>query len=121
MCDERRLAPCGIDCSGCPIRVAAGDAKAAEGLAREWRNSFAPDAEPSWFRCQGCWGDRSVRWSDDCRIFACCVEQRGLSSCHECPDFPCGELLEWAEAYDNHGEAMGRLRRMREGADGRKS
>ncbi len=111
MDDNAMLAPCGIDCSECEIFVAARDPAAAEHLAEQWR-SWNPKAEASWFRCQGCRGDRSVRWTEDCAI-AACAEEKGIRFCSECGEFPCKRLEDWAAAYPHHQKAFDRLVEMR--------
>ena len=90
-CDSM-IAPCGIDCSQCEIFKAANDPQLAEETAKRWCESWQPKADASWFVCRGCRVDRSLCWTDDCRIYACCVEERGLDSCSICGDFPCEEL-----------------------------
>ncbi len=109
------IAPCGIDCSACEIYKAAHDPKLAEEVAKQWRESWQPKADASWFVCKGCRGDRSLCWSGDCKIHACCVEQHGLDSCSACDDFPCEELQKWASEYPHHGAAFERLNEMRRG------
>lgn len=108
-----RLAPCGIDCSTCDIFQAARDPAFAQRLAETLSAGGASHAEASWFQCKGCWGDRSVCWSDDCAIYRCCVEERHLASCSECADFPCTELQTWAGEYTNHRAAYARLKELR--------
>ena len=79
----------------------------------DWRATWQPKAEAGWFRCQGCRGDRSVCWSEDCGLYACCVETKKLEFCSQCDDFPCGELTKWAADYAHHVPALERLKAMR--------
>ena len=111
---ESMIAPCGMDCAQCPIFIAARDPVAAERLAQAWHSSGHPDAKPSWFRCQGCRGDRSVRWSEPCGISQCCVDDKDLDFCYECNEFPCERLEEWAAAHEHHRPALDRLKEMKE-------
>ena len=99
-------APCGIDCGQCSIYLAAQDPGAAERLAEAWRAGGNARASADWFRCQGCRGDRAECWSEDCAIAACCGEERGLTLCSECGDFPCERLVKWGEEYPHHRQAM---------------
>lgn len=107
------MAPCGIICGDCDIFHAAQDAVAAERLAEGWRAGGLPNAKAEWFRCQGCRGDRTLLWTEDCRIRACCMGERGLASCAECADFPCQPYLEWAGQGEGHAAAFERLRQLR--------
>ena len=110
---DSMIAPCGIDCSECEILRAANDPQLAEETAKRWRETWQPKADASWFVCQGCRGDRAKCWTDDCKIYACCVEERGLDSCSVCGSFPCEELQKWAAESSNHRTAFERLKEMR--------
>jgi hypothetical protein len=68
--------------------------------------------------CPGCHGDRTAHWSPDCWILQCCVDQKGLRHCSECPDFPCERLVAWSESDDWYSRAFARLRRMHSRAAG---
>ncbi len=111
------LAPCGLDCAACAIFQAARDPAAAGELAAKWRQNGFPNAEPGWFRCEGCHGDHALRWSEDCRIALCCEERR-LASCSECPEFLCPPLQAWASKGEHHRDALARLYALRGGAGG---
>jgi len=102
-------APCGLDCAQCSIYL-----RTEEELAY-WRDR---GIDPEKIRCDGCRAPRSgCRWSPDCAIFACCVEQQGLLYCSDCSEFPCAELEAWADAYSHHRAAMQNLWRMRREKD----
>ena len=103
---------CGIDCDACSIHLAAQDPEAAERLAAAWRAAGTPNAEVGWFKCQGCRGERSVCWSDDCKLFACCAD-KGLNNCGQCDAFPCEAYLAWIGPYPHHQAAYARLRALR--------
>jgi len=111
MPDDVMLAPCGIMCNDCAIYKAAQDPAEAARLAEAWRANGVTKAQPEWFRCQGCRGDRALRWSEDCRIAPCC-EEKGLQHCGQCGDFPCTPYLKWAEAPEHHKQAFERLRKL---------
>ncbi|HUU53878.1 MAG TPA: DUF3795 domain-containing protein [Armatimonadota bacterium] len=116
MKNEAMMAPCGLGCSECAIHLAANDPAEADRLAEAWRDQGHQRADASWFRCQGCRGDRSVRWCEDCRIAECCVDERSLNLCSECDEFPCAQLQEWAGTAQHHMEGFARLKRLKEGA-----
>ena len=111
---DSMIAPCGIDCSKCSIFIAANDPEAAKRLAEEWRAGIQKDAKPEWFKCQGCRGDRSLRWSPDCELEECCTVEKGLKLCSECDEFPCPLLREWAAQYDHHREGLDYLKTLRQ-------
>lgn len=109
------VAPCGTVCTECAIYRAAQDPKAAECLAREWRAGGLPNARADWFRCQGCHGDPACLWTEDCRIRRCCVEEKRLTDCSHCEQFPCQTILGFeADGEVHHRAAVANLRRMRE-------
>ncbi len=107
------MAPCGIICGDCDIFQAAQDPAEAVRLAEGWRAAGFQEAVPEWFRCRGCRADRALCWTDDCGIYACCVEERGLDNCAQCADFPCQPYTEWAAQGAHHADAAERLRLMR--------
>ena len=121
---EEPIAVCGIDCANCGILKASfGDAEAAEQLAGWWKSEGwmsedegAAEVLERGPHCLGCRGDRSTHWSADCWILKCCVDDKGLGSCHECGEFACEQLLEWAAQNDQYTSALNRLRRMKESA-----
>ncbi len=106
-------APCGIDCTTCSIYQAANDPAKAACLAEEWKKTWLPDVTPEWFVCQGCRADRSLCWSGDCSIHACCVEQKGLDLCSQCDEFPCAKIEEWGAKPAHHVAAFEWLKSMR--------
>jgi hypothetical protein len=114
MTNDTMRAPCGIDCAACAIHIAAQDPVAAEKLAEEWCAGGMEKAEAGWFVCRGCRGDRSLCWCDDCGIYACAVEQRGLDFCSQCGEFPCRTYLDWIGPAPHHQAAFEWLKTMRE-------
>ena len=94
---EPMIAVCGLDCANeCGIYRCPHDPELADEHARSFRENGFPDAEPGWFHCGGCRGDRSQHWSADCTILNCCVGTRHLQSCSQCGEFPCHNLEAWA-------------------------
>jgi hypothetical protein len=118
---EEMIAVCGLDCVQCALRGASlGDRDAAERLVGWWRSMAwleedegADEVIARGPHCLGCRGDRSTHWSPDCWILKCCVDERGLDSCHLCGLFPCEQLVEWAKDNDGYSAALDRLRGLR--------
>ncbi len=111
------IAACGIDCGTCDIRLVTTDAGAAERIVAWFRragwlkeNEGVAEIVQRAMHCNGCRGDMSVQWSSDCTIRSCCVQEKGLQLCSECPSFPCARLDEWARDDAGHQEALERLR-----------
>jgi hypothetical protein len=107
---EAMLAACGLDCRSCDIRQAPSDPELAEGIARWFREHVDTKAEPSWFHCSGCLGDRADHWSPDCWILLCCVDDKGLLTCAQCEVFPFGRLVEWSTQSKKYTQSLNRLR-----------
>lgn len=107
------IAVCGIDCATCGIRLAPDNPEIAERLVKSFQeNGLIPHAEPSIFHCDGCRGDRSKHWSENCWILKCCVDDKGLEYCSQCRDFPCNELAEWSAQNERYQKAFNRLKDM---------
>ena len=120
--EERIIAVCGLELHW---------VSPAPGIAR--RQGSSPDAGRWWHaegwleegegvdevlargpHCLGCRGDRSKHWSANCWILQCCVDEKGLASCHACDAFPCERLVEWSKESPEYAEALNRLQSMRE-------
>lgn len=123
---EKRMpmAPCGIDCNACALYRAAFDAESAASLV-PWfisRGWIAPDgggaevAAKAPF-CLGCLGECGVRWSGDCEIKVCCVDEKKLTNCGECPNFECEKLERWGREAPHHARAVESLAELRKSRD----
>ena len=111
-----QMAPCGLLCDDCDLYRAAFSEEAAATLvswfkARGWigRDDGVTEVMAKAPFCYGCYGDRSVQWSDDCEIRACCVDRKELPHCAQCPEFSCKSLLDWAHNGELHALALKRL------------
>jgi hypothetical protein len=126
MMSEKMVAVCGLDCGGCDIyKASLGDVEAAQNLAGWWKgmgwlkeDEGAEEVLARGPHCLGCRGDRCKHWSAECPFLTCCVDQKGLTSCHECDDFVCERLEEWVRNPPpgqgaKYEEALDRLRAMR--------
>lgn len=107
MSEERRwfLTPCGLDCFNCSIRLRTDEE------LNYWRSR---NVDTDKIRCDGCRSDRGGHhWSPQCRILQCCVYDKKLEFCAECPEFPCSSIETWGRAYDHHAKAVERLKEMK--------
>lgn len=106
------LAACGLDCGECEIFKAPHDPQLARRIAEEYEQERHQTLSPDLIRCAGCHGDRTLFWCGRCRILHCCVDQKGLRYCSECPEFPCTMLEEWSKESRRYGDALLRLKSM---------
>lgn len=107
------LAPCGLDCDECRIHLAPAHPEIAAELVTQFRQSGHSQAEPGWFHCAGCPGDRLDHWSLDCEILACCVDEKQFHHCAACESFPCGQLKQHAAKAPRYAAALQRLNQYR--------
>lgn len=114
------IAPCGIDCAKCDIRLFPSDPSAAERVIKWYKSNgwIEPDegvkeAVEKNMYCRGCPGDREIHWSPDCHILKCCVDQHGLGNCSQCHDFVCDYLSTWSQKSEKYTQALQLLAEMR--------
>lgn len=87
MCDASpSIAFCGVDCSACP----------------DFRNNVCPSCK------QSVWED-----GDPCMPVKCCQDKQ-ISFCAYCREFPCADMAEFYEESDGHRDAYQRMKAMRE-------
>lgn len=118
--NDEMMAACGLLCGSCEIRRMPFDEEAAKTTINWYRNmgwlkedeGLTEALEKKMF-CKGCHDDRMTHWSPDCWILKCCVDEKHLRYCHECNDFPCNRLNEWATQNDGYRNALERLKRLR--------
>ena len=60
------IALCGFVCIDCGIRLAPGDSTLAARLTQSFIDMGHAGAEPGWFHCAGCPGDRVDHRAVDC-------------------------------------------------------
>jgi len=91
---EELAAPCGLYCGACPIYKAQTDRVLAEKLAPRLGLPIEACA------CLGCRGQKGrvrVMGEQICETYDCCVNEKGLDFCYQCPDFPCSKLAPCAD------------------------
>ena len=94
---EKLIAACGNDCAACPRYVKHPYEKTADELrhtAELWmkigyRDHIVTNAEIS---CTGCKPENWCRY----RVIKCC-EDKGISACASCQEYPCGNIKECFE------------------------
>lgn len=72
--------------TGAAVRRATGNKRLAEELA-PLLGRAAND-----IHCAGCRLDRTNWFARECETYDCCVNQKGVDFCYECPDLPCARL-----------------------------
>jgi hypothetical protein len=101
------LGVCGLDCGQCTIHL-----RTKEELDF-WK---AQNADLDKVRCDGCRSERREgrHWSCDCKLVACCIDQKGFEFCAQCADLDtCVLVKEFVEPYEHHREAVARLMEMK--------
>ena len=89
------VAPCGLYCGGCPLYQARTDRALAEKIAQ--RQGIPVDEVPVCLGCRAQEGHIPVMGEPICGTYECVINQRGLSFCYECEDFPCLRLAPSAD------------------------
>jgi hypothetical protein len=87
-----QTAPCGLDCFNCNLHV--------ENITDDYKikvaeyRKISPDEVP----CMGCRAENGkCRYAEfDCATWKC-AQEKGISYCFECDDFPCGLLAPTAK------------------------
>ncbi len=108
------IAVCGLDCLNCDMREATSNPGLQQKIAAWFKKELNKDINPDDIHCMGCKGDRNVHWSADCWILRCCVDKKGLEFCYQCVEFPCDRLEEWAKGSTRYGQALKKLKQMKE-------
>ncbi len=108
------IAVCGLECHKCDIRKATTDPKMTRSIADWFKKERNEDVKLEDIRCLGCKGDRAEHWSSDCWILQCCVDKKGQEFCCRCNEFPCDRLVQWSKQCERYGNALDRLKRMKE-------
>lgn len=99
--DYRLIGACGIYCSNCDVLQAyqEGDENLKKAVAEQISKEIGIEVKPEAIKCDGCWGDISLRFRQECPIGKC-AEEKGIRSCGECRDFPCrriDEFYDWGK------------------------
>jgi hypothetical protein len=89
MVDKNLLAPCGLYCGVCAIRMAYrdGNEKFKERLVPVYGLKSTDE-----IRCEGCMSEDRFMYCQVCPIRDC-VTAKGFEGCHQCEEWPC-KLIE---------------------------
>ncbi|RLE73066.1 MAG: DUF3795 domain-containing protein [Thermoprotei archaeon] len=86
--DKALAGVCGLYCGCCPIYRAYKDGY------ENFLKIIAATVGVDKVACEGCRSEKC--WRENC-FFKECAYGRGLDFCFECPEYPCGRLLEFSE------------------------
>ncbi|WP_148270031.1 DUF3795 domain-containing protein [Mesotoga prima] len=96
------IAFCGIDCSQCDTYRAtiADDNSLRRETANRWSVDFGFDISSEDVSCSGCHGNSLFKLCSGCPFKLCC-EEKGISNCGECEEYPCETLERFLKALPN--------------------
>ena len=93
---SHQLAACGLVCRNCEAFQAtqANDAEAIAAVAAAWSRRYQTAFVPDDIWCDGCAVDseRTNHHCRDCPIRPC-ARRRGFTTCAQCPDYRCDNLV----------------------------
>ena len=94
--DKKLLtAPCGLDCFNCP----GYESNATEAYKERVANFFGIPVEEA--PCKGCRGEQGkCKWANGQCATWDCVQEKGVTYCYECKDFPCSLLTPTKQGAD---------------------
>ena len=91
------IACCGVDCAGCPARLALenDDDELRRRTAAQWSRAYQAQISPEQIACKGCRSAQGPYFSHcgECAVRAC-VQEKGWDNCAPCPEFPCDDLAD---------------------------
>jgi hypothetical protein len=91
---NQMTAPCGIDCFNCPVYLARENEELRTAIARHF------DIPLEHAVCKGCRDENGtiafLGMTEPCNVYKC-IEQKNISFCCDCSDFPCDHLHPYAD------------------------
>ena len=91
---QQMTAPCGIDCFNCPMYLAVENTELRMKISK---NLGIPSDQAI---CLGCRNEKGtigfLGWTEPCNAYKC-TEEKGISFCCDCSDFPCDHLHPYAD------------------------
>ena len=113
---EKLIAPCGLYCGACSIRLAGkrGDLKLLKQIAEVLTIQQGQPIQAKDLACDGCLSNEVVAVvCRNCELRACAL-QKGFRHCSECPDLPCKQLADFSkDGLPHHGEVLENIHRQR--------
>jgi hypothetical protein len=97
---EKLIGICGIYCGTCPYYLAPreNDLEQLNKLSQE-RNIPVEN-----IRCDGCLSDRIMPHCQECKTgFRKCAQNKKITWCFQCPEFPCQRLKGHTQAHIENG------------------
>ncbi len=66
--------------------------------------------------CGGCISRQGLclKYTEICKIYDCCVEEKGLRTCCECGEFPCQKLKAFFDTPEWYNDVIGNLQKIKE-------
>ncbi len=111
------IAPCGLYCGACTIRLAGqrGDAKLLAQIAEALTIQQGKPIRMEDLACDGCLSSEVVAIvCRDCELRSCAL-RKGFRQCSGCPDSPCQALVAFSQdGFPHHGEVLDNMRRQSE-------
>lgn len=100
--DSFLLCYCGHDCSKCVTYIATkkNDDSLRKQAQRFYKEEFGLDMPLEEFNCEGGRTENVFVLCERCPFIKCCNEH-GVSSCNNCPEYPCKEISEYQAKYVN--------------------
>ena len=88
---------CGLDCSECKAFRATqeNDSERKKELAKQWTGELEVEFKPEDINCNGCKSDIISGWCRKICKIRPCAEDRKVTTCAHCNDYPCGKLKEF--------------------------
>jgi hypothetical protein len=95
---NQMTAPCGLDCFNCPVYLARENEELRAIIARHLGIPLEQAV------CEGCRNENGVidflDMTEPCSVYKC-IEQKNISFCCDCSDFPCDHLHPYADEASN--------------------
>jgi len=113
---EKLIAPCGLYCGACSIRLAGkrGDLNLLNQIAEVLTAQEGRPIRREDLACDGCLSNEVVAIvCRDCELRACALE-KGFRHCSECPESPCKALVDFSrDGLPHHAEVLEAIQRQR--------
>ncbi|MDQ7824064.1 MAG: DUF3795 domain-containing protein [Candidatus Eremiobacteraeota bacterium] len=100
--DETRrdlVGTCGFYCGSCAVHISYKKGiEYQRKLASALSTHMGKPVAVTEIQCRGCRSLDRDSWGKRCTIRPC-AEKKGITYCHECPEFPCDQYITLSETY----------------------